>query len=261
VATSAVALAPLLQFFATAIYGATALYGALRPFMARRKGKEKNNMPSYKHAIRNFTLAAAVAVSAAGSVPAWAGQLRTIKDGWLEMKIHSEMVDEDLLSGSNIDVDVDKGVVTLKGTVRSDAGRSRAIAVAKSSDGVKNVIDQLRIVPAHGDAKPSTADRAERAGEKVEHAGEKAVDKTKGAAKKTGRAIDDGWIKSKIYAQYLTDWDTVLDDSDIDVDVDHNVVTLNGTVKSAEAKAKAVSTAKATDGVKAVHDNLRVAAR
>ena len=92
-------------------------------------------------------------------------------------------------------------------------------------------------------------------------AAEKAADKTTSAAKKTGRAVDDGWIKSKIYAQYLTDWNTVLDDSDIDVDVDDNVVTLNGTVKSAEAKAKAVATAKSTDGVKSVRDNLRVAAK
>jgi osmotically-inducible protein OsmY len=38
-------------------------------------------------------------------------------------------------------------------------------------------------------------------------------------------------------------------------------VTLNGTVKSAEAKAKAVATAKSTDGVKSVRDNLRVAAK
>ena len=79
--------------------------------------------------------------------------------------------------------------------------------------------------------------------------------------RRPGRAIDDGWIKSKIYAQYLTDWNTVLDDSDIDIDVDNNVVTLNGTVKSAEAKTKAVATAKATDGVKSVRDNLRVAAK
>ena len=139
-------------------------------------------MRSFKHAIRNLTLAAAVAVSF--TAPAWAGQTAAIKDGWLVMKIHSEMVDEDLLSGSNIDVDVDKGVVTLQGIVASEAGRSRAIAVAKSSDGVKNVIDQLRVVPSHHDAKPSTAD-------KIEHAGEKAADKTTSAAKKTGRAIDD----------------------------------------------------------------------
>ena len=50
----------------------------------------------------------------------------------------------------------------------------------------------------------------------------------------------------------MADWNTVLDDSDIDVDVANNMVTLNGTVKSAAAKAKAVSIAKATDGVKGV---------
>ena len=56
----------------------------------------------------------------------------------------------------------------------------------------------------------------------------------------------------------MTEWNSVLDDSDIDVDVQNNVVTLNGTVKTAAAKAKAVSIAKATDGVKSVTDNLRV---
>src|SRR5688572_13290043 len=143
------------------------------------RGARRTNMRSFKHAIRNLTLATAVAVSF--TAPAWGGQTTAIKDGWLVMKIHSEMVDEDLLSGSNIDVDVDKGVVTLQGTVPSEAGRNRAIAVAKSSDGVKNVIDQLRVVPAHADATPGTAD-------KIEHAGEKAADKTTSAAKKTGRA-------------------------------------------------------------------------
>ena len=39
------------------------------------------------------------------------------------------------------------------------------------------------------------------------------------------------------------------------------MVTLNGTVKSAEARTKAVATAKSTDGVKSVRDNLRVAAK
>lgn len=59
----------------------------------------------------------------------------------------------------------------------------------------------------------------------------------------------------------MADWNTVLNDSDsdIDVDVDGNMVTLNGTVKSAEAKTKAVAIAKATDGVKGVRDNLKVA--
>lgn len=187
-------------------------------------------------------------------------QVNTIKDGWLVMKVHSEMIDEDLLSGSNIDVDVKNGVVTLQGTVSSEAARARAVAVAKANDGVKSVVDQLRIAPG---AKPGTMAKAgatvERAGEKTANAAEKAVDKTAAAGRSTGRAIDDGWIKSKIYAQYMADWNTVLNDSDIDVDVSNNMVTLNGTVKSAEAKAKAASIAKATDGVKGVKDNLRVA--
>ena len=191
-------------------------------------------------------------------------QVNAIKDGWLVMKVHSEMVDEDVLSGSNIDVDVKNGVVTLPGTVPREAARARALEVARKNDGVKNVVDQLRIAPAHGTnmagkvdkAHDKTAHAADKAEDKMDKAGDKSAD----AAKKTGRAIDDGWIKSKIYTQYLADWNTVLDDSDIDVDVDNNMVTLNGTVKSAAAKAKAVDIAKKTDGVKGVKDNLRVAA-
>jgi hyperosmotically inducible protein len=196
----------------------------------------------------------ALALLISGAIPA-AAQTSTIKDGWLVMKVHSEMVDEDVLSGSDIDVDVKNGVVTLQGTVPSEAARARALAVAKANDGVKNVVDQLKIAPARGS---NMAAKADRAGDKAETAAERAGDKTASATQKTGRAVDDGWIKSKIYAQYMADWNTVLDDSDIDVDVENNVVTLNGTVKSAEAKAKAVATAKATDGVKSVKDNLKV---
>ena len=201
---------------------------------------------------------AVLTLTGALAMPAYA-QVSAVKDGWLVMKIHSDLVDEDVLSGSNIDVDVKNGVVTLQGTVPSEAGRARAIAEAKKTDGVKNVVDQLKIAPAHDAGKMDKAqDKTAKAADKAEDKMDKAGDKTASAAKKTGRAIDDGWIKSKIYAQYLADWNTVLNDSDIDVDVANGVVTLNGTVKSAEAKSKAVSTAKATDGVKSVHDNLHV---
>lgn len=206
-----------------------------------------------------------------------AAQVSTVKDGWLVMKVHSEFVDEDVLSGSNIDVDVKNGMVTLQGTVPSEAARARAIAVAKANDGVKGVTDQLKIA-ASTNRSARAEDKMDRAGDKAERQADKAADKTAraadkaedkmdragdksaNAAKKTGRAVDDGWIKSKLYAQYMADWNTVLDDSDIDVDVTNNMVVLNGTVKSAAAKAKAVAIAKATDGVKGVKDNLRVVA-
>jgi hyperosmotically inducible protein len=220
-----------------------------------------------------FTIAVLTVVTL--GVTAATAQVSAIKDGWLVMKVHSEFVNEDVLSGSNIDVDVKNGVVTLQGTVTSEAARARALEVARKNDGVKNVVDQLRIGPPTDNKAERTMDRAgdktartaEKAGDKAERAADKAedkldraTDKTANAATKTGRAIDDGWIKSKIYTQYLADWNTVLDDSDIDIDVRNNMVTLNGTVKSAQAKAKAVSIAKATDGVKGVKDNLKVVA-
>jgi hyperosmotically inducible protein len=205
--------------------------------------------------VSTLTLTVLIALVLGQFTPAEAGQAGAIKDGWLVMKVHSEFVNEDVLSGSNIDVDVKNGVVTLQGTVPSEAARARALELARKNDGVKNVVDQLKIAPARGSNM-----EADRAAAKAERAGEKATDRTASATRKTGRAIDDGWIKSKIYAQYLADWNTVLDDSDIDVDVNRGEVTLNGTVKSMEAKTKAVSIAKATDGVKSVRDNLKVAA-
>ena len=122
-----------------------------------------------------FGLSMLVVVSAAGIPAAEARQVGAVKDGWLVMKVHSEMVDEDVLSGSDIDVDVKNGVVTLQGTVPSEAARARAIAVAKANDGVKNVVDQLEIAPATGS---NMAAKADRAGDKAERAGEKAADKT-----------------------------------------------------------------------------------
>jgi hyperosmotically inducible protein len=173
-------------------------------------------------------------------VHAGAGQVGTIKDAWLVMKVHSEFINEDVLNGSDIDVDVKDGIVTLQGTVPSEAARKRALELARKNDGVKGVTDQLRVLPA----ARATAD--------------KPADPPPTTGSKTARAIDDGWIKSKIYAQFMADWNTVLDDSDIDVDVDKGMVTLSGTVKSAEARTRAVAIAKGTDGVKSVKDLLKV---
>lgn len=173
-------------------------------------------------------------------------QVGAIKDGWLVTKLHSLFVPEDALSGSNIDVDVKNGMVTLQGSVPNEAARAKALQIAKGADGVKGVTDQLRIAPDTQMTKAS--DKAD-----------KAADKAADASKKAGRKADDGWIKSKIYAQYMTEWTTVLDDSDIDVDVNKGVVTLKGTVKSAAARTKAVSIAKGTDGVKSVKNLLTVA--
>ena len=50
---------------------------------------------------------------------------------------------DDLLKGSDINVDVKDNVVTLKGTVKNAAARTRAVALASDTEGVKRVVDQL----------------------------------------------------------------------------------------------------------------------
>src|SRR5918996_5250702 len=98
--------------------------------------------------VSSLALTVLIALVLGHFTPAQARQVGAIKDAWLVMKVHSEFVNEDVLSGSNIDVDVKDGVVTLQGTVPSQAARARALELAKKNDGVKSVVDQLKIAPA-----------------------------------------------------------------------------------------------------------------
>ena len=68
-----------------------------------------------------------------------------ITDTYLKTRIHSKFVDEDLLKGSDISVDVTDHVVVLSGTVPSEAGRARAIEETQKVDGVNKIIDRMTI--------------------------------------------------------------------------------------------------------------------
>jgi len=70
-----------------------------------------------------------------------------INDAWINTKIHTDMVNEASLKGSDINVDVNNHVVTLKGTVASAAGRARAEEIAKTTQGVNAVRNMLAIAP------------------------------------------------------------------------------------------------------------------
>ena len=163
-----------------------------------------------------------------------------ISDSWITLKIHSQFIPEDALSDSDIDVDTKSGVVTLNGTVASEAGRTKAIAIAKATDGVNAVTDNLKVTPA-------ASARA---------AGEKAGEKTREVAGTSGKAVTDGWLKSKIASQFVTE--DLLDKSDIDIDVSKGAVALNGAVRTMEAKNKATAIVKGTDGVKSVQNTLKI---
>ena len=66
-----------------------------------------------------------------------------ITDGWITTKVSGKFVDETLLKDSKINVDSKDHVVTLKGTVGSNAAKMRAVEIARGTEGVVRVIDQL----------------------------------------------------------------------------------------------------------------------
>jgi osmotically-inducible protein OsmY len=70
-----------------------------------------------------------------------------ITDGWITTHVKAKFVGEDLLKGSDIDVDTKDNVVTLKGTVTSAAARARAVHEAKEVEGVHSVVNHLTIGP------------------------------------------------------------------------------------------------------------------
>jgi osmotically-inducible protein OsmY len=70
-----------------------------------------------------------------------------ITDGYITTSLHAKFIDEATLKGSDINVDTNNHVVTLKGTVMSAAGKARAEEIARTSKGVNRVINQLVIGP------------------------------------------------------------------------------------------------------------------
>src|SRR5947207_728451 len=58
-----------------------------------------------------------------------------ITDGWVTTRVHSRFVGEPLLKDSDISVKTDNHVVTLTGTVKGRAGRTKAGSIAKQTEG------------------------------------------------------------------------------------------------------------------------------
>lgn len=71
--------------------------------------------------------------------------MQTLRDSKVETVVKTRLLFESEVSGTDIEVEVKEGVVMLNGQVDSDAERDLAIAIAKNTDDVKNVVDNLTI--------------------------------------------------------------------------------------------------------------------
>ena len=70
---------------------------------------------------------------------------RVIDDSVITGKVKSALVADPTTKAYQIDVDTYKGTVQLSGFVDSSAARSRAVEVAKTVDGVRDVKNSLQI--------------------------------------------------------------------------------------------------------------------
>jgi len=235
--------------------------------------------------MRFRNLIAALAVGALTVAPAASAQTSSaakVDDSTLKTRVETRLMNDATLKGDNIVVSVDKGVVTLSGTVHNQAQKDRAKQLAKVS-GVTDVDSKLEVEST----SPSTIDKAEaktkkgaketkdatvKGAEKTKDATVKGAEKTKDATVKganktgektkdvagtTGEVITDSWITTKIKADFINE--DALKDSDINVDTNnHGVVTLKGTVATAAGKARAEEIAKTTKGVTRVVNTLTI---
>jgi len=68
-----------------------------------------------------------------------------VTDGWITSKVKTQLMGADGVHASAINVDTADHVVTLRGTVRSEAEHRKALKIARETRGVQQVHDELTV--------------------------------------------------------------------------------------------------------------------
>jgi osmotically-inducible protein OsmY len=195
-------------------------------------------------------------------------------DAGITSAVKSKMAADDSVKASDINVDTHNHVVTLNGTVGSKAEKERAVTIARNTDGVNAVVDDLTVGPVatsgsfdrDGDAdrdrdrdySASAKQTARDAKQKTDTTAHDAKVKSERTADKTGEVLSDAAVTSAVKTKFLAE--PGVSGLNIDVDTKDHVVTLTGNVKSKAEATKAVAIARDTKGVKRVVNHLKVAA-
>jgi osmotically-inducible protein OsmY len=68
-----------------------------------------------------------------------------VSDTWITNRVRGLFMRDELIRGGDITIETLNGVVTVRGRVRSEPGRQRALELAGGIDGVRRVLDALVI--------------------------------------------------------------------------------------------------------------------
>jgi hyperosmotically inducible periplasmic protein len=189
-------------------------------------------------------------------------------DAGISTNVKSKMAVDDTVKAYQIDVDTQNGVVTLSGAVDSSLAKERAVQIARTTDGVRDVVDRITVsestatgglldrdndIDAHDTAKPEDRDISGT----LREAGRDARDTARNAANRTAAVAGDAAITSAVKAKFLAD--TNVSGLRIDVDTSDGVVTLTGNVSSKAEADRAMMLARNTEGVKRIIDRMKIA--
>ncbi|MGH7321167.1 MAG: BON domain-containing protein [Candidatus Rokuibacteriota bacterium] len=151
-----------------------------------------------------------------------AGQ--NVDDAKITAAVKGKLAGEKFSTVTRIDVDTNLGTVYLTGNVESAAMKARAVALARDVQGVRQVVDNLRIQEV--------------------------------ATRTPGQTIDDASITVSVKTKLAAERAATL--TKVDVDTRNGIVTLNGNVESEGMRRRAAELAISVDGVRQVVNNLRI---
>ena len=170
---------------------------------------------------------------------------QSLDDAAVTAKVKARLAADKNTSAIKISAETHGGVVTLTGVVPTEAEKLQAGQVAKSTEGVRRVVNNVTVDPQSVGAT--------NVREKVAEATERAKEKVGEVAESAGEALSDTAIQAKIKAQLVTGGITRAH-----VDVTNGEVLLSGEVANAQQKTKAEEIAKGVKGVHGVRNHLTI---
>ena len=120
-------------------------------------------------------------------------------DTGITTSVKSKLATDDTVKAYQVDVDTNNGVVTLSGDVETAAQKEHAVQLARDTDGVRDVIDRLRVNPtaattgiAGPDVPDADADVDVDVDDDLERGTREGVNEVEEGVRKGADAIRDG---------------------------------------------------------------------
>jgi hyperosmotically inducible periplasmic protein len=177
-----------------------------------------------------------------------------LADGWLTTKIQAQFFADDDIKSRYIQVTTADGVVRLKGFVETPVAREQALAIARNTDGVLRVDDQLMVGAAPKDDRFATTSEPNAIATTGD--GSAAYDESRAANAAVQAPLNDDQITSMVQARFFLE--PTIKTRAIDVSTSNGVVTLRGRVANERERSDALLVARNTNGVGRVEDALTV---